>query len=79
MTTTNKDLATRTVNRLRSLGFCCPPARFIAGTWQISVEQYDDHEDGEGSIFIGTIKVNGPRDFEIPATVQAAIDQAKRG
>lgn len=37
----------------------------------------DDSEDGEGSVFIGSIKVNGPRDFEIPAKVQTAIDQAK--
>jgi hypothetical protein len=77
MTTTNKDLATRTANRLRTLGFCCPPARLTAGTWTVSVERYDDSDDGEGSTFIGSIKVNGPSDFEIPAAVQAAIDQAK--
>jgi hypothetical protein len=77
MTTTNKDLATRTVNRLSDLGFCCPPARLVAGVWTVNVEVYDDSEDGEGSRFIGAIKVNGPRDFEIPSTVQAAIDKAK--
>jgi len=79
MTTTNKDLAARTVNRLQQLGFCCPPARLDAGVWTVSVEVYDDSEDGEGSRFIGAIKVNGPRDFEIPTAVQAAIDQAKKG
>jgi hypothetical protein len=77
MTTTNKDLATRTANRLRSLGFCCPSPRLIAGTWTVNVEQYDDDEDGEGSALLGSIKVHGAGNFEIPANVQAAIDQAK--
>jgi len=68
----NKDLVSRTAKRLTDLGFIAIPRG-----QKIFVAEVDDSEDGDGEKALGTIIVNGPRDFVIPARVQRAIDAAK--